>query len=67
MKSGGDLNDALQPAALVAMRSQPDFFPGFVGFEEPACVEVSRAAREFFREAFLRKYLRSRAPMAFAT
>ncbi len=42
-----DLNDALHPAALVAVQFAPDVFQRFVGFEELAGIEERDAFLEF--------------------
>jgi len=40
MKSGGNLDDALQERLFVFRRVQPDFFPGFVGLEKLHPIEM---------------------------
>ena len=46
MKSGGNLDDALQERLLVFGGVQPDFFPGFVSLEELPSIEALEAFLE---------------------
>lgn len=57
MERRGDLDDALKAAPFDAVGLQPDFFPGFVRFEEAARIEMLAAAREFFRENFMGEFV----------
>jgi hypothetical protein len=51
MERGGDLDQALQECFFGCGRLQPDLFPGFVGVEEVAPVELLDAPQEFFVSA----------------
>jgi hypothetical protein len=48
MERGGDLNHSLKPTAMRLAGGQPDFFPGFVRFEELAAVKLRHPACELF-------------------